>query len=207
MTLPTSHIFRVTEEVIAAKKVRPNQWYDGLKFPTHVNLNTFRCPRWCLRWSISWRRWAPRIWSEEEKDFYFDLMNKFWIPCRQNWCFFTSFMSFWLKVGIRERPLLVHCLSDTGIMCYQVFWGFQRYVARNAPRAGFNFSSQGLQLATRGKLDVRGVVWDSCPGPRPEITIPRFLMVALVFNWNWVTYIDWWIKSKFNLPFIGLQLF
>ena len=66
---------------------------------------------------------------------------------------------------------------------------------------------QGLQLATRGKLDVRGVVWDSCPGPRPEITIPRFLMVALVFNWNWVTNSDWWIKSKFHLSFIGLRLF
>jgi len=63
------------------------------------------------------------------------------------------------EVGIRERPLLVHCLSDTGIMCYQ-----------------------GLQLATRGKLDVRGVVWDSCPGPRPEITIPR-VAALLAVNW------------------------
>merc|ERR1711971_482618 len=63
------------------------------------------------------------------------------------------------EVGVRERPLLVHCLSDTGIMCYQ-----------------------GLQLATRGKLDVRGVVWDSCPGPRPEITIPR-VAALLAVNW------------------------
>lgn len=63
------------------------------------------------------------------------------------------------EVGIRERPLLVHCLSDTGIMCYQ-----------------------GLQLATRGKLDVRGVVWDSCPGPRPEITVPR-VAALLAVNW------------------------
>ena len=30
--------------------------------------------------------------------------------------------TLFLKVGIRERPLLVHCLSDTGIMCYQVFF-------------------------------------------------------------------------------------
>ena len=61
--------------------------------PTHVNLNTFRCPRWCLRWSISWRRWAPRIWSEEEEEYlYFDLMNKFWIPCKQNWCFYVFYV-------------------------------------------------------------------------------------------------------------------
>merc|ERR1712032_475980 len=40
----------------------------------------------------------------------------------------------------------------------------------------------GLQLATRGKLDVRGVIWDSCPGPRPEITIPR-VAALLAVNW------------------------
>merc|ERR1711974_300853 len=65
------------------------------------------------------------------------------------------------EVGIRERPLLVHCLSDTGIMCYQ-----------------------GLQLATRGKLDVRGVVWDSCPGPRPEITVPRVAALLAVSSYR-----------------------
>ena len=43
----------------------------------------------------------------------------------------------------------------------------------------------GLQPATRGKLDVRGVVWDSCPGPRPEITIPRFVALALLFSLSW----------------------
>ena len=136
------------------------------------------------------------IWMKKKKIFILIWWTNFGYHANKT-DVFMSFMSFWLKVGIRERPLLVHCLSDTGIMCYQVFWIFQRYVARNAPRAGFNFSSQGLQLATRGKLDVRGVVWDSCPGPRPEITIPRFLMVALVFNWNWVTNSDWWINLNF----------
>merc|ERR1712108_45356 len=31
-------------------------------------------------------------------------------------------------------------------------------------------------------LDVRGVVWDSCPGPRPEITVPR-VAALLAVNW------------------------
>jgi len=63
-------------------------------------------------------------------------------------------------VGVRERPLVVHCLSDTGAMCYQ-----------------------GLDLATAGqRLDIRGVVWDSCPGPRPVITIP---CVAALLAVNW----------------------
>jgi len=63
-------------------------------------------------------------------------------------------------VGVRERPLIIHCLSDTGAMCYQ-----------------------GLDLATRGsRLDIRGVVWDSCPGPYPEITLPR-VAAFLAINW------------------------
>lgn len=64
------------------------------------------------------------------------------------------------SVGVRERPLVLHCLSDTGAMCYQ-----------------------GLDLSTRAaRLDIRGVVWDSCPGPRPEITIPR-VAALLAVNW------------------------
>ena len=64
------------------------------------------------------------------------------------------------EVGVRERPVLIHCLSDTGAMCYQ-----------------------GLRLATQGeRLDVRGVVWDSCPGPIPEITLAR---VAALLTVNW----------------------
>jgi len=63
-------------------------------------------------------------------------------------------------VGVRERPVVVHCLSDTGIMCYQ-----------------------GMDIATKSsRLDIRGVVWDSCPGPRPEITLPR-VAALLAVNW------------------------
>jgi len=63
------------------------------------------------------------------------------------------------EVGVWERPLVVHCLSDTGAMAYQ-----------------------GLTLATGSALDVRGVVWDSCPGPRPKITVPR-VTALLIVNW------------------------
>jgi len=64
------------------------------------------------------------------------------------------------SLGVRERPVVIHCLSDTGAMCYQ-----------------------GLDLATRSsRLDIRGVVWDSSPGPRPEITIPR-VAALLAVNW------------------------
>ena len=49
--------------------------------------------------------------------------------------------------GLLSRPLFIHCLSDTGVMCYQ-----------------------GLSLV-RPSLEVRGVVWDSCPGPYPEVRL------------------------------------
>ena len=32
------------------------------------------------------------------------------------------------------------------------------------------------------RINIRGVVWDSCCGPRPEITIPR-VAALLVVNW------------------------
>jgi len=72
----------------------------------------------------------------------------------------SSVVSQLESVGVRERPVIVHCLSDTGAMCYQ-----------------------GLALATRGhRLDIRGVVWDSSPGPRPEITAPC-VAALLAINW------------------------
>jgi len=68
------------------------------------------------------------------------------------------------KVDIYERPVYVHCLSDTGIMCYQ-----------------------GMDVVRRRSskmksMDVRGVIWDSSCGPRPQITVPRVLAL-LVVNW------------------------
>lgn len=60
--------------------------------------------------------------------------------------------------GLLSRPLFIHCLSDTGVMCYQ-----------------------GLSLV-RPSLKVRGVVWDSCPGPYPEVT-PARVFAFLMVNW------------------------
>jgi len=61
-----------------------------------------------------------------------------------------------------SRPVLIHCLSDTGVLCYQ---------------------GLSVALAERGvSLDLRGVVWDSCPGPYPEVTIPN-LAALLAIKW------------------------
>ena len=54
------------------------------------------------------------------------------------------------ELGIMSRPVVIHCLCDTGVICYQ-----------------------GLAVALRRAslaLDIRGVVWDSCPGPYPQVT-------------------------------------
>ena len=59
-----------------------------------------------------------------------------------------------------KRPIFFHNLSDTGLMVYQ---GIDK-VARE----------EGV------KLDVRGHVMDSCPGPRPEITVGRCIAVPAV---------------------------
>ena len=58
-----------------------------------------------------------------------------------------------------NRPLFIHCLSDTGSMCFQ-----------------------GLDIATKQGLNISGVVWDSCPAPYPEMTIPR-VTAFLIVNW------------------------
>jgi len=67
---------------------------------------------------------------------------------------------------LSQRPILIHCMSDTGLMCYQ-----------------------GLTIAEEKKrkegehhslLDIKGVVFDSCCGPYPEITlrdVSKFLLV------------------------------
>ena len=62
-------------------------------------------------------------------------------------------------VNIYNRQVYVHCLSDTGVMCYQ-----------------------GIMVSKQKRINVRGVVWDSCPGPRPEITVSRVAALLLV-NW------------------------
>ena len=65
-------------------------------------------------------------------------------------------------VNIYQRPVYVHCLSDTGIMCYQ----------------GMMVSN--AESSRMERIQIRGVVWDSCPGPRPEITVPRVAALMLV---------------------------
>lgn len=65
-------------------------------------------------------------------------------------------------VNIYHRPVYVHCLSDTGIMCYQ----------------GMMVSN--AESSRMERIRIRGVVWDSCPGPRPEITVPRVAALMLV---------------------------
>ena len=44
---------------------------------------------------------------------------------------------------------------------------------------------QGLTIASAlqdSPLNPRGLVWDSCPGPRPHVTIPKGLVLCLI-NW------------------------
>ena len=60
--------------------------------------------------------------------------------------------------------IYIHCLSDAGTMAYQ---GFD--IARNKSN-------------TREKMTIKGVIWDSCPGPFPEVTLSR-VMAFLIVNW------------------------
>merc|ERR1739838_213152 len=65
------------------------------------------------------------------------------------------------EYNILDRPVYIHCLCDTGVMCYQ-----------------------GLDLTARTtgrNLDIQGVVWDSCPGPFPEVTVVRVFVFTTVF--------------------------
>jgi len=66
------------------------------------------------------------------------------------------------EAGLSDRQLFIHCLSDTGVMCYQ---GLDIALAR-----------QGVE-PRRG-----GVIWDSCPGPYPEVTMAR-IVAFLIVNW------------------------
>ena len=65
--------------------------------------------------------------------------------------------------GLTNRPIFIHCLSDTGVMSYQ---------------------GLSAALADLGniKMDIRGVVWDSCMAPYPQVTLPR-VMALLIVNY------------------------
>ena len=65
------------------------------------------------------------------------------------------------KAGV-STPIAIHCLSDTGCMTFQ-----------------------GLSIAsiTHGApFYPQGIVWDSCPGPRPKVTLTRGLILCII-NW------------------------
>jgi len=58
-------------------------------------------------------------------------------------------------------PTFIHCLCDTGVMCYQ-----------------------GMDIAMKRSgrsLNIKGVVWDSCPGPYPEVSFVRYTVFTVVF--------------------------
>lgn len=65
------------------------------------------------------------------------------------------------ELDLLHHPFFIHCLCDTGVMCYQ-----------------------GLHIAMARcniDLDIQGVVWDSCPGPYPEVTFVRYTVFTIVF--------------------------
>lgn len=63
-------------------------------------------------------------------------------------------------LSLSKRPIFLHCMSDTGVMCYQ---GLDHVLQKHEEQ-----------------LDIKGVVWDSCPGPRPEMTLPRVAALIAV---------------------------
>ena len=65
------------------------------------------------------------------------------------------------RTGV-STPVAIHCLSDTGCMSFQ----------------GLSIAS----LVHGAPFYPQGIVWDSCPGPRPKVTIPRGLVLCVI-NW------------------------
>jgi len=60
------------------------------------------------------------------------------------------------------RKTVVHCLSDTGVLSFQ-----------------------GLSIAASfagSDFKPAGIIWDSCPGPRPHVTMPRMVVLTAI-NW------------------------
>lgn len=68
--------------------------------------------------------------------------------------------------AFEDRPLYIHCLSDTGVMCYQGLTIEDKRRSKEEP--------------DKDKLNIKAVVFDSCPGPYPEITlrdIAKFILI------------------------------
>ena len=64
------------------------------------------------------------------------------------------------EINIFENQVFIHCLSDAGVMMYQ----------------GLMATSAGRRLQPQ----IRGVVWDSCLAPYPEITLTRLPVFTLI---------------------------
>ena len=64
------------------------------------------------------------------------------------------------KEGLAKRPIFFHNLSDTGLMVYQGVDKVCRETKRN--------------------LDIRGSILDSCPGPKPNVSLPRYVALFAV---------------------------
>jgi len=70
------------------------------------------------------------------------------------------------SLKLRDRPILVHCMSDGGLMSYQ---GLTLMETVNK-----------IQVKDYKSLNIKGVVFDSCCGPYPEITlrdVSKFLLI------------------------------
>ena len=63
-----------------------------------------------------------------------------------------------------DTPLIIHCLSDTGTLCFQ----------------GFSIASDINNL----NPNIHGIVWDSCPAPKPKFKLHWILILCVV---NWLT--------------------
>merc|ERR1719402_2076726 len=72
-----------------------------------------------------------------------------------------------------KRPLIVHNLSDTGVMSFQ----------------GLHLHCQ----QTGSALSPAGVVWDSCVAERPVVTIPKGLVLCAI---------NWLARMKDGTPFL-----
>jgi len=68
-----------------------------------------------------------------------------------------------IKERLERSPTFFHNMSDTGNMCYQ----------------GINKSLGDMHQ----ELQVRGAIYDSCPGPRPKATFSRLWALTIV---NWI---------------------
>ena len=78
--------------------------------------------------------------------------------------------------NLTSHPVYIHCLCDTGVMCYQanilIMYSMSLLTVHGC---------QGLDIAmtkTGISMNIKGVIWDSCPGPYPEVTLLRWVTIV-----------------------------